>query len=86
VGTVEFVTTDLLSQNTLEGPSIGVPNILSLYLKASIISTAILSATNSELKVDDSTVFCDFEYQVMGDLFTYINIPVWERHVILFDA
>jgi hypothetical protein len=86
VGIVEFVTTDLLSQNTFDGPSIGIPNILNLYLKASIISVAIRSATNSEPNVDDSTVFWDFEYHEIGDLFKYINTPVWERRVILLEA
>jgi hypothetical protein len=86
MGIVEFITTDLLSQNTFDGPSIGMPNILNLYLKASVILTAILSAINSEPNVDDSRVFCDLEYQVMGDLFRYINIPVCERRVILFEA
>jgi hypothetical protein len=45
VGTVELVTTDLLSQKTFDGPSIGMPNICNLYLNASILSTAILSVT-----------------------------------------
>ncbi len=53
-GTVLLVTTDWLSQNTLAGLSNGIPNIRSLYHNASIISTAILMATNSEPKVDVS--------------------------------
>jgi len=30
VGMVELATTDLLSQKAFDGPSIGIPNILSL--------------------------------------------------------
>ena len=56
VGTVAFVTTDLLSQKTLAGPSIGIPNMRNLYLNASNISTIIRIAMNSEPKVEDSTV------------------------------
>ena len=57
VGIVALMTTELLSQKTLVGPSMGMPNILNVYLNASIISTQILIAINSEPKVDDSTVF-----------------------------
>jgi len=57
VGMVELMTTELLSQNTLAGPSSGIPNIRNLYLMDSIRSTRILIATNSEPKVEDSTVF-----------------------------
>jgi hypothetical protein len=53
----------LLSQNPLVGLSMGIPNILSLYRSPSFISMAILRATNSEPKVEDSIVFCRLEYQ-----------------------
>jgi hypothetical protein len=66
VGVVEFVTTDSLLQNTFTGPSIGTPNIRSLYLRDSIISTAIFIAMNCEPKVDDSTVFCASEHHIIG--------------------
>jgi hypothetical protein len=66
VGTVEFVTADLLSQNTLVGPSIGIPIILNLYRSASRISTRVLMAMNSEPKVLASTVLCALEYQMVG--------------------
>jgi hypothetical protein len=63
---MELMTTDLLSQKTLAGPSIGMPNIHSLYRKDSNISTSMCMAINSDPKVDDSTVFCALEYQIMG--------------------
>jgi hypothetical protein len=50
----------------LEEPSSGIPNILNLYLRDSINSIAILIATNSDPKVDVSTVFCALENQMMG--------------------
>jgi hypothetical protein len=63
-----------------------MPIILNLYLKPFIISVAILSAMNSDPKVEVSTVFCDLEYQIMGDLFRYNNIPVWEQRLNLLRA
>jgi hypothetical protein len=62
VGTVAFVTTDLLSQNTLAAPSIGIPIILSLYRIDSNISTRMHMATNSDPKVDDLMVLSALEY------------------------
>ena len=76
VGTVALVTTDLLSQKTFAAPSIGTPNIRSLYLRDSSISTQIQSAMNSEPKVDASTVLWAFEYQMIGEQFKYIRMPV----------
>ncbi len=66
VGIVALVTTDILSQNTLAGPSIGMPNIHSLYLNDSSISASILISMNSEPNVEDSTVFCALENQTIG--------------------
>jgi len=86
VGTVALVTTDLLSQNTLAGPSIGMPIILSLYLIASNISTRMRMATNSDPNVDDSIVLWDLEYHCIGEQFKYIMIPVCDRRVTLFPA
>jgi hypothetical protein len=57
-GCVTFVTTEELSQNVFTGPSNGTPNMRSLYHKLSSISTAMRIATNSELKVEVSTVLC----------------------------
>ena len=57
VGTLEFVTTERLSQYISHGPSIGIPKHLSLYLVASIISVHIRNAMYSDPKLDDSTVF-----------------------------
>jgi hypothetical protein len=86
VGMVDLVTTDLLSQNTLLGPSIGIPSMRNLHRSASIISTPIRIATNSDPNVDDSTVLWDFEYHMMGAQLININIPVWDRLVTLFAA
>lgn len=58
-----------------------IPIILSLYHRASIISTAILIVINSEPKVDDSTVFCDLKHQVMGAQLRKIRISVCESLV-----
>jgi hypothetical protein len=66
VGTEALVVTDSLSQKTSAGPSIGIPNILNLYLKLSINSVAIRSATNSDPKLEVSTVFCRLLYQMIG--------------------
>jgi len=54
----------------------GIPNILNLYRSASIISTAVFIATNSDPNVDVSTVDCAFEYQIIGAEFRYIRITV----------
>ena len=70
------MTTALPLQNTLQGQSIGTLIILSLYHSPSIISIAILIAINSDPNVDDSTVFCLFEYHNIGALFTKISTPV----------
>ena len=70
-GTVLFFTIVLLSASTFAGPWIGTPIILSLYLNPLIISTATFIATNSEPKVEVSTVRCAFEYQMIGALFKY---------------
>jgi hypothetical protein len=51
-------------------------NILNLYCKPMISSTAVRSATNSLPNVDDSTVFCLLLYHNVGDLFKKIMMPV----------
>jgi hypothetical protein len=48
------------------GPSIGIPNICSLYLMASIISTAMQKGINSEPNVDVSTVAWALDYHCIG--------------------
>ena len=53
----------------------------NLHLKASINSTAVFRATNSDPKADDSTVFCLFECHVIGARFKKMMIPVWDRRV-----
>lgn len=81
-GTEESSTTTLLSQKTLQGPCIPTPIISNfLYFKPSIITIAIRVATNSEPKVDDSTVFCRLENHFIGAQLTKIKTPVWERRV-----
>ena len=59
-GTLEFVTTDLLSQHISTGPFRFKPNVLSLYLSDSTISVAILNSTNFEPKLYYSDVLCLF--------------------------
>ena len=71
---VALFTTPLLSQKPFVAPSNGIPIILSLYRSASFISHPTRSATNSEPKVDASTVACRLLYQMM--------MLVWERRVI----
>jgi len=78
--------TDLLSQKTFAGPSIGIPNVHNLYLIASNISTIICIAMNSEPKVEDSTVDWALENQVMGAQLRKIIIPVCEHLVTLSPA
>jgi hypothetical protein len=63
-----FITTELLSQYTYDGPAIGIPIIRSLYLRPHNISAAIFNATNSEPKVLVSTVFCFLLYHTTGKL------------------
>ena len=75
-GKLVLTTTDLLSQNILAGPLIGMPNILNLYLKPSTNSIAIFKAIISDEKVEVSTVFCRLENQIMGEQLQYITIPV----------
>ena len=65
------------------GPSNGIPNIRILHQNELIISVAIWSATNSAPKVEDSTVFCHFEYHTSGAEFPNKIIPVYKRRVIL---
>ena len=57
-GTVEFLTTDWLSQNAAVAPIRGLlPIILSLYRRPSIVSITVFIAQYSEPKVEVSTVF-----------------------------
>ena len=53
----KFLYTASLSQNTVEGPSIGIPNIHNSYLRQMISSEANCKATNSEPNFELSTVF-----------------------------
>ena len=76
VGMVEFRTTESLSTSVFAGPSMGTPIICNLYRSDLINSIPVFNATNSEPNVDVSTVRWDLEYQIMGDLFRYINNSV----------
>ena len=66
VGTLEVITTDLLSHTNSIGPSIGIPEHLSFYRSASTISVHIRSEMNSDPKLEASTVFCLLLYQNIG--------------------
>jgi hypothetical protein len=66
---VAFMTTESLSTKTFARPSRGTPSIHNLYRRPLIISVAIHSATNSELKVELPLVFCVFEYHRNGARF-----------------
>ena len=81
-----FLYTASLSQNTLVGPSIGTPNIRSLYLRASVSSTAVFIARNSAPKVLVSTVGWRLLYQCIGALLQKIRTPVWLRLFFLSPA
>ena len=73
VGILELLTTNMLSQNTSAGPSTGIPK--HLYLSYSIISVAIITAQNSDPKLEASNVFCCLMYHMIGELLIYMIIP-----------
>ncbi len=85
-GLVQFATTPPLSQYMLAGPSMGMPNIRSLYRRLSTSSTAIRAAINSDPKVEVSTVFCRLENQTIGARLQKIKIPVWDLRVTRLPA
>ena len=74
-GIVMFLNTALLSQKTFIEPSMGMPNILSLYCNASICSTAVFMAMNSLPKVLVSTVFWCLLYHTTAARLTNNNNP-----------
>jgi hypothetical protein len=74
---VVFKMTDWLSPSILTGPSTSNPIIHILYLNSIAISVAILAATNSEPKVDVSTVFCILEYHRTGVKLTKTRTVSW---------
>ena len=69
-GSVEMVTTDLLSPNRYDFVLIGIPKYLKVCLKSIICSVAFLEATNSDPYVAVSTVAGLFESESMGLWFT----------------
>ena len=82
----ELWTTFSLSHSTFVVPSIGTPNIRSLYLKPCTPSNNVLKAINSEEKVLDSTVFCLLLYHNIGALLINIIYPVCDHRVTLLAA
>ena len=71
-----FLYTASLSQKTLAHPSIGIPDILNLHRKDVICSVAILRVTNSDPKVELSTVVCFLENYDIGALLRHTMTPV----------
>ncbi len=67
---VVFTTTASVSQNTNVEFAIGMPNIRSLYLSASIRSIAVFKAIYSDPNVEDLTVFWRLEYHTIGATLT----------------
>ena len=68
-GFIELLVTALLSHKILHGPSMGIPNMRNLYRNDIFCSVAVRNATNSEPKVELSTVFCFLENHDIGALF-----------------
>ena len=64
----------------------GTPNILSLYCKATIISTEFFISVNSDPNVDVPTTFCLFLCHITGALLQNIIIPVMDLLVVLSPA
>jgi hypothetical protein len=71
----------VITENIRRSVKKGTPNIRSLYRSPSIISNLVIMATNSKENVDDSTVFCRFEYHIMGARLQKIRIPVCDLRV-----
>ena len=46
-----------------------MPDILSVQLSETIKSVSILNNKNLDTKLEDSTVFCRFENQIINKLF-----------------
>ena len=65
-GSVERVTTDLVSLNIYDLDLMGTPRYLSVYLISMICSVAVLAATNSDSYIAVSTVASFLEYQSVG--------------------
>ena len=86
MGVIELFMTDFMSQNFSSGPSDGNPKHLNLYCRASIIYVAVLRATNSDPKLEASTVFWYLLYQIMGALLTYMMIPEYDLLFAMFSA
>ena len=70
-----------LSQRTFAEPLKGIPNICDLYHSNTTIFVAILNATISDLKVDDSTLFCLFKNYIIGAILQKIIMPACDLWV-----
>ena len=64
---VKLFVMDWLYKKKSAGPSIGDPNILSLYLSETSNSIAIFNATNLDSKLENSTVFFRFGNQIINE-------------------
>ena len=68
--------TDLLSPSMKLFLLIGTPRYTRVYLRSTMWSTAILTATNSDQYVAVSTVGCCLEYQSVG-----VPLRMWRMAV-----
>ena len=73
---VELMTTDLLSPNIYALVMKGAPRYLSVFLRSTICSVAVLVATNSEPYVAVSTMACLFKSQSVGVVLTKCSTDV----------
>ena len=76
----------LMSINIFIGPAMGTPNILSLYMRDSIISTATLELIYSDPKVLTSTVFYFLLKKMIRVRLMNINTPLWDLLVTMLLA
>ena len=75
-----------VSTMTCVGSSIGIPIILTLYVKPHIISMATFSAVNSDTKLEVLMLLCFLLDHKIGDLLMKTRIPVVDLHVSLSPA
>ena len=85
-GTVVFASTDWLSPWMCDGPSQGIPIILSLYLKPLRYSQHCFIAMNSEPRDEDSTPVCFLLHQCVNAEFNKTKKPVLDQRVTISDA
>jgi len=85
-GILAFLNTASLSMNTLQGPSIGIPKLISLRRSAINRSRAILSAVDSDPYVADSTEFCLLLNWIIHVFWINMRIPVCDLLVTTLPA